>query len=144
LKTYKITIIVIIIISLFALACTPNESMNNSINPNVSSDLSILMNSMVRELDSQRVHIKHAKPQAIPPILEHLKIAEPTESHQKKADYDSMADNLIELCGELYNSKNTDKTKEYNAVIQSCADCHHTSCPGPLKIINKMFIESSM
>ena len=35
----------------------------------------------------------------------------------------------------------TDRTKTFNAMVNSCAACHGSACPGPLVKINKMYSE---
>jgi len=43
----------------------------------------------------------------------------------------------------LYKAKKVDRTMAYNALVQSCANCHGTHCPGPLMRIKKMYATST-
>ncbi len=108
------------------------------------SELSILMLNLTIGLDTQKNYLLNGRAQAIPELLQHLKIATPTWPLKKNENFNYLADDFIEVCGKFYTSKNSNKTLEYNAVIQSCKACHLNYCPGPLKKINKMFAETSL
>jgi cytochrome c556 len=43
----------------------------------------------------------------------------------------------------LYAAQDADRESAYNAVIQSCSNCHQSHCPGPLMKIDKMSIQAS-
>ena len=73
---------------------------------------------------------------------EFLKIhtATPTDSSTKTPIFESFAANYINGLNKLYTSPKDDLTKNYNAFVQGCVDCHHAFCPGPIKAINKLKI----
>ena len=71
------------------------------------------------------------------PFTENYKF---NDSETKKASFDGFASNYIDNLQILYHSPKEDLTRNYNAVITACANCHSEHCPGPLKAINQLKI----
>jgi hypothetical protein len=111
------------------------------LNPNGDSELALLMRNMKSSSESLREKIKQGNlPEKFPEEFLKIHTAKPTDSETKKASFDGFADNYLSNLQVLYHSPKEDLTKNYNAVITACANCHSEHCPGPLKAINKLKI----
>ena len=112
-----------------------------SINPNGDSELALLMREMKSSSESLREKIKQGNfPEKFPEEFLKIHTAKPTDSETKKASFDGFADSYLNNLQTLFHSPKEDLTKNYNAVITACANCHSEHCPGPLKAINKLKI----
>lgn len=112
-----------------------------AINPNGDSELALLMRKMLHSSESLKEMIKQGNlPKEFPEEFLKIHTAQPTDSETKKASFDGFANNYISNLNALYNSPKEELTKNYNAVITACANCHSEHCPGPLKTINKLKI----
>jgi cytochrome c556 len=115
---------------------------SKSVNPNGSSELSLLMRKMLHTSESLKEMIKEGNlPKEFPEEFLKIHTAKPTDSETKKASFDGYAENYLSNLHTLYNSPKTELTSNYNAVINSCVSCHTEHCPGPLKAINKLKIQ---
>ena len=111
------------------------------LNPNGDSELALLMRKMKGSSESLREKIKQGTlPEKFPEEFLKIHTAKPTDSETKKASFDGFANNYIDNLQLLFHSPKEDLTKNYNAVITACANCHSEHCPGPLKAINKLKI----
>ena len=111
------------------------------LNPNGDSELALLMREMKSSSESLREKIKQGNlPEKFPEEFLKIHTAKPTDSETKKASFDGFADSYLNNLQTLFHSPKEDLTKNYNAVITACANCHSEHCPGPLKAINKLKI----
>ena len=111
------------------------------LNPNGDSELALLMREMKSSSESLREKIKQGNlPEKFPKEFLKIHTAKPTDSETKKASFDGFADSYLNNLQTLFHSPKEDLTKNYNAVITACANCHSEHCPGPLKAINKLKI----
>ena len=148
--------ILLICIAIFAEACNLPESdaqkeevgdeMGNvsiaDLEVAEKSPLAELMRIMESHADSSARAIENEQP--LPPYPEGisaLTTAEPTkEMHIDPITFPVFADDYTEKIDALYTSSESDRQDAYNLVVQSCANCHYTHCPGPLMKIGKMKI----
>lgn len=111
------------------------------LNPNGDSELALLMREMKSSSESLKEKIKQGGlPEKFPEEFFKIHTAKPTDSETKKASFDGFADSYLNNLQTLFHSPKEDLTKNYNAVITACANCHSEHCPGPLKAINKLKI----
>ena len=111
------------------------------LNPNGDSELSVLMRDMKSSSESLRQKIiQGVLPENFPEEFLKIHTAKPTDSETKKASFEGFANNYIYNLQILYHSPKEELTKNYNAVVTACANCHSEHCPGPLKAINKLKI----
>lgn len=111
------------------------------LNPNGDSELALLMREMKSSSESLREQVKQGNlPENFPEAFLKIHTALPTDSETKKESFEGYASNYIYNLKNLYRSPKQDLTKNYNAVVTACADCHSEHCPGPLKAINKLKI----
>jgi cytochrome c556 len=112
------------------------------LNPNGDSELAMLMREMMTSASNLKEMVKQGNlPEKFPEEFLKIHTAQPTDSETKKASFEAFADNYISNLQALYKSPKEDLTKNYNALVNSCASCHSQHCPGPLKAINKLKIE---
>jgi hypothetical protein len=134
--------------------CSSNEPKQESIkadstncekpkplNPNGDSELALLMRKMMHTSESLKEMIKQGNlPKAFPEEFLTIHTAKPTDSETKKASFDGFASSYVSNMKTLYASPKDELTKNYNAVVTACVNCHSEHCPGPLKAINKLKI----
>ena len=113
-----------------------------SLNPNGDSELALLMRHMYDSLNSMNTLIKNGgMPSKFPESFLKTHTAKPTTSTTKLESFDAFADDYITTLRLLYNSPKADLNKNYNSLVQKCANCHEASCPGPLKKIYKLKLD---
>ena len=131
------------------MSCTNSEpsitqnSTNNKVVinfPNKDSELAILMRELFNDSKKVKKQIQEgANPEF---FIEFTKLhsAVPTDSTVRNDGiYTTFTDIFINSVEDLLSSK-TDKSQQYNFMIQKCLDCHKQICPGPVKKIKKLFI----
>ncbi|MBP7449655.1 MAG: hypothetical protein KA817_06445, partial [Flavobacteriales bacterium] len=108
------------------------------------SELALLMRVMAVHADSVKVALnKGAKklppyPKAIAALL----TATPTDGmHIDPITFPTFSKDYQAKVDALYNAARNDRRTAYNALVQSCANCHGTHCPGPLMRIKKMYLK---
>jgi hypothetical protein len=111
------------------------------LNPNGDSELALLMRKMMHTSESLKEMIKQGNlPKKFPEEFLAIHTAKPTDSETKKASFDGFASSYVSNMKTLYASPKEELTKNYNAVVTACVNCHSEHCPGPLKAINKLKI----
>ncbi len=148
-------------LSVFLTACTPTvteESDNSStpktcskcsasstVNPNGSSELSVLMRNMYDSADSMKEKIKLGKPPGdFPEAFMKILTAQATDSNTKSPNFDVFANDYLGFLKKTYSSDISSKEERifnYNMLVQKCVNCHKENCPGPLKKIRGLGIE---
>lgn len=113
----------------------------NKINPNGSSELSVLMRSMLKSSASMKELIKQGKlPEKFPEEFLKIHTAQPTDADTKKPSFDGFASAYLTNLNNLYHSPKEQLKQNYNAVVNACVSCHSEHCPGPLVAIRKLSI----
>jgi len=111
------------------------------LNPNGDSELALLMRKMMHTSESLKEMVKQGNlPKEFPEEFLTIHTAKPTDSETKKASFDGFASSYVSNMKTLYASPKDELTKNYNAVVTACVNCHSEHCPGPLKAINKLKI----
>jgi hypothetical protein len=109
------------------------------LNPNGDSEMALLMRSMNKSTASFKELIKQGKlPEKFPAEFLKIHTAKHTDETTKTPVFDGFANNYINQLNNLYGSPKEELTKNYNAFVQACVDCHKAFCPGPIKTINKL------
>lgn len=109
-----------------------------------ASELALLMRVMAVHADSVKVALnKGAKklppyPKAIAALL----TATPTDGmHIDPITFPTFSKDYQAKVDALYDAARNDRRTAYNALVQSCANCHGIHCPGPLMRIKKMYLK---
>ena|ERR1700758_3594217 len=112
------------------------------VNPNGDSELALLMREMLLSANRMRATVMEGNlPGKFPEAFLKIHTAKPTDADTKHESYDAFATNYIDNLQLLCKSPKTETVKNYNAVINSCLNCHNEHCPGPIKTIEKFFIK---
>ena len=107
-----------------------------------ASELALLMRSMAAHADSVKAALK--RDDKLPPRVDvsTLLTATPTTGmHIDPITYPTFSADYVKNLDALYKAPKKQRPQAYNALVQSCANCHGTHCPGPLMRIRKMYVE---
>ena len=106
------------------------------------SELALLMRQMAAHADSVKAAIQRGD--ELPPYpkeIADLFTAKPTEGmHIDPITYPTFGNDHIKKVDQLYAGSPEDRAKLYNGLVQGCANCHTTHCPGPMMRIKKMYV----
>jgi hypothetical protein len=106
------------------------------------SELALMMRHMAAHADSVKAAIHRGGD--LPPFPKDFKgllKAEPTAGmHIDPITFPTFGKDYQNKLANLYKVKPAERTQAYNALVQSCANCHGTHCPGPLIRIKKMYV----
>jgi hypothetical protein len=123
-------------------AATPDPSTIQELTP--PSELALMMRAMAIHADSVKAAVRRSGD--LPPYPKEFKkllTAEPTKGmHIDPITFPTFGKDYQNKLDRLYKVKNSDRTQAYNALVQSCANCHGTHCPGPLMRIKKMYVST--
>lgn len=112
------------------------------INPNGSSELSLLMRKMEKQLvDARADVIKGTYKGSYPKEFDQLKTAAPTDAGTKTENYDIFADLYLSSVKNFVAAK-TNQVQAYDNVVNTCLACHSQHCPGPVGRIKKLKISN--
>lgn len=108
------------------------------------SELALMMRAMAIHADSVKAAVKRGgELPAYPKAFKKLLTAEPTKGmHIDAITFPTFGKDYQNKLDRLYKVKKTERTQAYNALVQSCANCHGTHCPGPLMRIKKMYVST--
>lgn len=107
-----------------------------------ASELALMMRAMAIHADSVKAAVK--RDGDLPPYpksFSGMLKAEPTKGmHIDPITFPTFAKDYQAKLDRLYKVKKGERIQAYNALVQSCANCHGTHCPGPLMRIKKMYV----
>ncbi len=120
----------------------PASADTTDINPNGSSELSLLMREMQAHAAAAREKVMRGElPGAYPPAFEKIYTAQPTTASTKNEFFDTYADLYLMSVKNLARAGRADMKASYGNVVSACVACHSTHCPGPMVVIRKLAIE---
>ncbi|CAN5377543.1 hypothetical protein BH11BAC2_BH11BAC2_08220 [soil metagenome] len=147
---YVLPLLLMVFVSISQTACNKGKKDNSAdtpacakpLNPNGDSELAILMRVMVKATEANTVQLKNnvgivPYPESFHDIL----TATPSDSTLDKKMFDGYAKGYIQAITEFNKADLTMQVASHNNVVQSCKSCHEQFCRGPIKRIEKMFIE---
>lgn len=107
------------------------------------SELALLMREMAAHADSVKAGIARGDKQ-LPPYPKNVKkllTATPTKDmHIDPITFPTFGKDYQAKVDALYKAGRKNRPQAYNALVQSCANCHSTHCPGPMMRIKKMYV----
>ncbi|MCB9184219.1 MAG: hypothetical protein H6591_09890 [Flavobacteriales bacterium] len=108
------------------------------------SELALLMREMAAHADSVKAGIARGDKQ-LPPYPTNIKkllTATPTKDmHIDPITFPTFGKDYQAKVDALYKVGRKNRPQAYNALVQSCANCHSTHCPGPMMRIKKMYVK---
>jgi cytochrome c553 len=106
-----------------------------------ASELAMLMRTMASHTDSVKAALKRDAKLPPKPDVSRILSATPTEGmHIDPITYPTFSADYVKHLDALYKAPKKERPKAYNALVQSCANCHGVHCPGPLMRIKKMYV----
>lgn len=106
-----------------------------------ASELALLMRAIAAHADSVRTAL--AEGRDLPPypaMAKGMFTAKPTEGMAiDPITYPTFGHDYLKKLDALYTVDTAERALAYNAVVQGCANCHTTHCPGPMMRIKKMY-----
>ena len=109
--------------------------------PNQDSELALLMRDITNDMEIIKSHIINGKTPKSSIKIEEIYTAIPTDLDVRNNNwFIPMTDQYIFTVKDLLNNPGN-QTKQYNAIIQSCINCHNQVCAGPIKRIQKLKIK---
>lgn len=113
----------------------------DSINPNGSSELSVLMRMMHDKAAEMKLLIEQKKTFGnFPEEFDRLNLATPTDSATKKPSFEAFSASYLHSLKTLYQANEATVTLRYNEMVNACLACHSDHCPGPVPKIKKLVI----
>ncbi|HRN35626.1 MAG TPA: hypothetical protein PLV70_10805 [Flavobacteriales bacterium] len=104
-----------------------------------TSELALLMREMVVFADSTRLRVAQGRDLLpFPEQFLRLKTAEATPGMKDAQVFDPFAHAWQYHLEALYKAPQPERAGVFNTLVQTCAGCHTTMCPGPLVKINKL------
>jgi hypothetical protein len=144
-KSVHISITLLVILAMGCFGVPPANGAPEQViasDPDDASELALLMRAMAAHVDSVKATI--ARGGELPPFPEDfakLFTATPTEGmHIDPITYPTFGKDYLAKLDMLYEGTEEERPRLYNALVQGCANCHGTHCPGPLMRINKMYV----
>jgi hypothetical protein len=139
----------VLVISLFLFSCetTPTvdepdaEIKQASLNPNGDSELALLMRQMADELNALKENIDITLDLSKISDYKTIHTATPTKESMTEKGYQSYAQAFLLSIEALEQSTPANRVETYNEVINTCINCHEVTCHGPIRRIEKMYVD---
>lgn len=112
------------------------------LNPNGDSELALLMRDMAKHLETESVRLKNGEIQGDYPFsFEKIRNAKPSDPKSISGNFDEFAMMYLAALKD-YHKSNAGRSAitTYNNLVKSCVNCHQNECPGPIKKIEKNYI----
>lgn len=131
----------VLMVTLFAQACDEPEAVQeNEFVMAKDSELALLMRDLTTETEAIRAALERGEEHPLWNRVEELHTATPTDSTRSGPVFEGFSNAFIRSVHDM-EAADSLKVKHFNAVINSCMDCHRTYCPGPMKRIEKFYLK---
>lgn len=144
-RNARFALIALVLIAIVACAARTNNDApaSNAQDLTPPSELALLMREMAAHADSVKAGLARGD-KKLPPYpagVKKLLTATPTKDmHIDPITFPTFGTDYQAKVDGLYKAARQDRTRAYNALVQSCANCHTTHCPGPMMRIKKMYV----
>lgn len=109
-------------------------------NPNIDSELTLLMRKMYEDADSIKQNIKNNTGTITEEFIAELELvhtATPSDPKLNNSTFTAFNELLITEAKAL-KSQTDGKVEGFNNLVNKCIDCHKIFCPGPIPRIKKL------
>lgn len=108
--------------------------------PNKRSELAILMRNIYDDLKTNKDRIKNNDSIAINWMKKYESIltAKPTDEDDSGPVFNGFAHKFLNDLSSFQSADSNARVTVYNALINSCIDCHKSHCQGPIPAIKKL------
>ncbi len=112
---------------------------NSSYTLSTTSPMAKLMRQMLEFLDKEKSNIETKSPaQPFPTSFEKIKTARLTPGKRLSSDHEAYIASLQNSLNDYYaNVKGQQRQSKFNALVNTCIQCHQRECPGPVQRIEK-------
>ncbi|RMG83293.1 MAG: hypothetical protein D6707_01315 [Bacteroidetes bacterium] len=107
-----------------------------------NSELALLMRKIKRDFFIFHDSLKNGKPinvDSLIAVYEQIKTATPTDSTVKEPAFYAFSEVFINRL-KMLDTARANPSEIFNASIDACMDCHTAYCPGPKKVIKKLYL----
>lgn len=115
---------------------------DNSFKMYEMSPMAVLMEQMW--VDNQRIRDKIIEglpiTDSMPSLHYQLFLADMTDPSERDAFFEQQAKKYLETEEVFYKDPNTNTKEKFNAIVNSCLECHAKKCGGPIPRIRKLLI----
>lgn len=110
--------------------------------PNERSELAILMRNLNDDLTITKQQIEKGSLPEVNWVKKYAAIstAIPTDSNDSGPVFHAFSKKFLADLEAFENSDSSNRVETFNAMIQSCLDCHQEHCHGPMVAIRKLKI----
>ncbi len=137
----------------FFIGCTGSDKSGNSSeelnvvvnNPNIDSELTLLMRKMYDDADSIKQSIKNNTGNITEEFIAELELvhtATPSDPKLNNPTFTAFNELILSEAKSL-QSNPENKIGGFNKLVNRCIDCHKTFCPGPIPRIKKLKISTN-
>lgn len=107
------------------------------------SELTLLMRDMETQMKVARQCIidNQPLPDSISLNFVNIHSAIPTDPADHNEQFESFASAFLANTNRIKSAEDSSRVQVFNASVQSCIDCHHSFCPGPIERIGKLRIK---
>jgi len=121
---------------------SPSNPIKSDINPNGDSELAHLMRKMLKDLQDIRPLVLSQKPvKTSIQGHERIRCTWPSDSDIRGPLFGSLSDTYLSTL-EIFGTHPIPSIDSYNGVVAGCLGCHSNFCPGPIHLIQSLWIES--
>ena len=132
------TLLVLLVFALAACAETAPE-VDPRRDPNGVSELALLMREMTLDMERVRTRVLAGEQAACEAGIDRLFSATATEPEKAASEaFSAFGASYLHVVSTLENTPDSLQGPVYDQVIQACANCHQTMCPGPLVRIEQL------
>jgi hypothetical protein len=121
---------------------SPGHWITSSRNPNGDSELAVLMREMLHDLQRIRPDIVAGKAPSHPGPMNHhlMRCSWPNEPSVRGPVFGALATSYLTALKQL-KIQNNPSPDAYNGVVAGCLGCHNQFCPGPIHLIQNLWID---
>lgn len=110
--------------------------------PNKRSELAILMRNLIEELNANKQKVANEEPIDVKWTEKYKTIltATPTDADDSGPLFHGFGTKFLTDLKAFEEAEESNRIEVYNAMVQSCIDCHKEHCQGPIPAIKKLKI----
>ena len=128
----------LLLLALFLFTCDAKKMKVEPSAVSQDSELALLMRSIHEDAKSMRQLIQQKEVSLEPSSeFDFILAATPTKENVQGPEFEAMARYYLQKNEIMLNDPDQ---YTYNEMVESCVACHQSFCPGPIKTIQKLYI----
>lgn len=118
------------------------ETKTGIVNPNGDSELALLMRALFEDGMAVRAAVLDGQKPVFSYSPEEILTAHATEPEKAASpEYKAFSEVYIHAARALEAAGPEDRPVMYQSMIQACMTCHQALCPGPMRKIERLYLE---